>query len=123
MSFEIFKSRFFMGTVAVALVLLVIFLGKELKKRYEIRKEIQNLQQEIASLETKNQETSQLINYFKTREFQERQARSLLNLQKPGEFVVALPFQEEEDNVGTELNKPLKSNLQKWWEYFFNASR
>lgn len=112
-----------MRAATVALVLLVIFLGKELKKRYEINKEIENLQNEIASLENKNQETSELMNYFKTREFQERQARSLLNLQKPGEFAVALPFQETAASTNEGRKESRSSNLKKWWEYFFGASR
>ena len=120
---EILRSKFFARIGAIALVLLLIFLGRELKKRYDISREIQSLQNEILSLEVKNQQTQELINYFKTREFQERQARSLLNLQKPGEFAAVLPFQDTAASADEGLNESQSSNLKKWWEYFFNASR
>lgn len=120
---EIIRLKFFAKIGVAALVLLLVFLGKELMKRHEINKEIQNLQNEIASHENKNRETLELINYFKTREFQERQARSLLNLQKPGEFAVALPFQETAAGADENAQEIGSSNLKKWWEYFFGASR
>ena len=120
---DIAKSKFFTKVGIAALFLILILLGKELKKRYEINHEIQNLRNEIANLDAKNQETLNLINYFKTREFQERQARTLLGLQKPGEFAVALPFQETAASGDETSQKSQSSNLKKWWGYFFHAPR
>lgn len=117
---EIFRSKIFKLFALVVLVLVLTYLGKELQKRYRINQEIKKLEDEIAALETKNKDTLELINYFKTNEFQERQARSLLNLQKEGEFVVALPFQDELADLSGGLSTSTRSNFQKWWDYFFN---
>ena len=117
------KSKFFRGLLAITLFLVLAFLGKELKARYELRKEIRELETQIKNLEGKNQETKLLIDYLKTQEFQERQARSLLNLQKPGEFAVALPFQEKSTSTELESAHDQRSNFAKWWDYFFGYEK
>lgn len=98
-----------------------VLLGRELVKKYQIDKEIKQLEREITALESKNKEINELIDYLKSAEYRERQARSLLNLQKPGEFAVALPNPEGQDqeNVKLKESKDSRSNLEKWWEYFF----
>jgi cell division protein FtsB len=119
MTFDFFHSKFFTGVAVVALVLIVLFLGKEFKKGYEINREIAALHREIVDMEAENRQSLELINYFKTTEYQERQARLLLNLQKPGELVVALPFQESQPLANESAREAGSSNLKMWWEYFF----
>lgn len=100
--------------------MLIFFLVSELKKKYEINQEIRSLQREIVDLESKNQEIKELIQYFKTSEYRERQARSLLNLQKPGEFAVVLPPLPEENLAATSSREnSLEKNWKQWWNYFF----
>ena len=89
------KSKFFSGGALLVLLLTVYLVGREVNKKYQIRREIQSLQTDIQEHQSKNEELLKLIDYLKTREYQERQARTLLNLQKPGEFAVALPPQPE----------------------------
>ncbi len=118
------KSKFFLILSLTALVLVGTFVGKEFYKKRQIQQEISKLEDNIAKLENKNQEVLELINYFKTQEYKERQARSLLNLQKPGEFAAVLPPQEEEvQTLESEDTEPsAASNLQKWWKYFFGKN-
>lgn len=120
---KLLKSKFFRGLLVIGLVLVLAFLGRELKARYEIREEIRQLQAEIKGLEGKNQETKLLIDYFRTQEYQERQARSLLSLQKPGEFAVVLPFQESSTSTRPETDDNRRSNFAKWWKYFFGNEK
>ncbi len=115
------KSKFFSGGALLVLLLTVYLVGREVNKKYQIRREIQSLQTDIQEHQSKNEELLKLIDYLKTREYQERQARTLLNLQKPGEFAVALPPQPEEQ-LEAQAGRPetdLKSNLRLWWDYFF----
>ena len=118
---NIFRSRFFIVAGTIALLLFLVFLGRELNKKYQINKEVKNLEKEIAEIEARNEEIAQLIDYLNTPEYKERQARSLLNLQKPGEFAVALPLHPEEQEQGAldDQSKRQASNFQKWWNYFF----
>lgn len=114
------KSKF-MSTLGAVLILLILFyFGKQWHKKYLIDQEIRGLEQEISDLEGKNEEILQLISYFETAEFKERQARSLLNLQKPEEFAVALPGDEETAVNGTQTEEQKASNFKHWWNYFFN---
>ncbi len=114
------KSRLFVLAGLAILATTLFFLGKELRKTYQIRREIQKLQAGIATYQSKNEEILKLINYFKTPEYRERQARQLLNLQKPGEFAVALPpSSEETETPPGDAPKPPESNLYLWWNYFF----
>ncbi len=119
------KSKFFIAVGLIALVMMGVFASRGFYKKKQIQREISSLQEEIGKLETKNEEVLDLINYFKTQEYKERQARSLLNLQKPGEFAVALPPQEEEEpEAGPQsIRESGISNLQKWWEYFFENDK
>lgn len=108
--------------VAATLILLVgLFnLIQQFQKKYQVQKEISDLESEISSLQGKNKDILDVLNYFRTPEYKQRQARSVLNLQKPGEFAVALPPGEEtpaDDSGG--LNQNHESNLAKWWKYFF----
>lgn len=117
------KSKFVLALSVIGLFFILYSLGQQLYKRYQILSEIARMRAEIASYQTKNDEMLKLINYFKTPEYQERQARSLLNLQKPGEFAVALPpsLAQEPAATGQTAGQKKSSNLQQWWDYFFGA--
>ena len=118
------KSKSFRWLATVFLFFLLVSFGQKLYQRHLIEQEISTLKDEIAALGQGNKEILDLISYFKTPEFKERQARSLLSLQKPGEFAVALPPREDVNlDGGPNEEKPEgSSNLLKWWDYFF-ASR
>jgi len=119
---NLLKSKLFLWGALLVFLFFAFSSGQKLYKKYLIEKEINELKKEIASLESGNRETRELINYFKTPEFKERQARSLLSLQKPGEFAVALPPRDDADSSETDSGgaKPqADSNLRLWWNYFF----
>lgn len=115
---RLFKSKF-AAVIGTGLLLLTIFyLARQIYKKRQIDAIVAGLEAEISKVEGKNKDMLELINYYKTSSYKEKQARSLLGLQKEGEFVVALP--KNQDNAEGEV-KPAdqKSNLKKWWEYFF----
>lgn len=119
---NLLKSKFFVFVGLLVLLFMSFLLVKEFQKKYRINKEIKSLEQEIASLEASNKDIADLIGYLRSPEYRERQARSLLNLQKPGEFAVALPPLEEETVTGEgQAREERRSNLSKWWEYFFGG--
>ena len=116
------KSKTFFVIGLVLVVLMGYLLSKELNRRYRISREIEGLEQEIARFDNQNEELSRLVDYLQTPEYQERQARPLLNLQKSGEFAVALPPAPEDEPgfVDPVDNSRLPStNYQLWWNYFF----
>ncbi len=120
---KIFSFKLFI----LASVLIVIFLGtnlgREYYRKYQIQKEVDSLKEDISSLERNNYKMSQLIEYCKTDEYKEAQARERFNLGKEGENLIVMiesndndsEIEIEEKNDGSE-NLP---NYRKWWNYFF----
>ena len=125
---KIFNSRLFFLSIFITLILITVSFSKEFIKNYKINQEIESLQREIESLETKNFELSELIKYFATDDFIEERARIDLGLKKPGETMVIIAepedtFSDSEQKQITEKEqtKPEKiSNPKKWWNYFIN---
>lgn len=123
--------RFFLSSKIIILVGLVFLifvslaLGKELARKRKVNQQIDEVKQEIERLEKRNKELTSLIEYLNTDSFKEVQARQSLNMQKEGETAVAVPAavkSAEEENDGGKFDfetKEGKSNLSKWWKYFF----
>lgn len=109
------------------LVLIGISLGKETYRKRQVQKEIEGLQDQVKQLNQENSELSNLIAYFSTQEYQEKEAREKLNLQKDNEQMVVLrkelsakkedPASEAQASAPAEDTSP---NWQKWLKYFFD---
>lgn len=119
----------------ISLLILIFFstnLVKEIINRRDLKKEISSLAEEINRLEGRNQELSSMIEYFKSIDFVEKEARTKLNLRKPGEKIIIVA--EEETPTSTVepvsessprlITAPVKtlSNPERWWNYFFKNS-
>lgn len=122
-------------SILTLLILVIGWLGvaafREAKRNLEIKKEANRLGQEIKSLEERNKELAQTIESFKNEEVIEKEARERLNLRKPGEKLVVIVSPEnqglggsgaekiDENNIEEQKDNKEKSNLEKWWNYFF----
>jgi len=117
---KIFSFKLFIAASIFAVVFLGTGLGKEFYRDYQIQKEIESLQNDIMAIEKDNYKLAQLIEYYKTDEYKEAEARKRFSLKKEGESVVIVrsnprvlgDFDVEEENK----NLP---NYLKWWNYFF----
>ncbi len=106
----------------IYLVLAIIAFGRESYRNFGINQEIKDLEKKIKQLKASNEELIGLEEYFQSEEFLEKQARLKLNLTKPGEKVIIIKQIEEDlkelgqkETIAKEI-----SNIQKWWEYFFD---
>lgn len=120
-------KKIFAGGRWVVLVGVVLLLGigvaltRDVARKTRIRHEVTTLEQDINKLERRNEELAGLIDYFQSDEFEEREARSKLNVQLPGErvFEVEVP-QQTTQQVPEQIAQVLPdSNLQRWWLYLF----
>lgn len=115
----------------ISLFILIYFsvnLIKEVINRRDLQREVNKLQAEIDGLEGRNKELGSLIEYFKTMDFVEKEARLKLNLRKPGEHIIIVPEEKEEDTkpegqVSSLIKAEIKtaSNPQRWLNYFFES--
>lgn len=124
---RIFSSKLFLLVVFVLVIFLLLALGKNFIKRYQVNREIARLEAEIGKLETGNQELTDLIDYLNTDFFVEEEARLKLGLSKDGENTVIVPDSLTGSNQldvssQTGYNEKALNNPQKWWQYFFGQA-
>lgn len=130
---KLFHSKLFSVFSAVILFFILISLGKEVYRKYQIQKEINSMQEEVKKLEGDSNDLNKLIEYFKSDAFLETEARKKLNLQKPDEKVVVFTDKVEQQNIDGDnvenkdkniVQESIKlSNPEKWWNYFFSEAR
>lgn len=117
--------RLVLAANALVLCLVIWAFGGEFLRNRELQLEIDKLQTQADTLQAKNVEATHLSDHFAESGIIEREARTKLGLQKPGESVIIVrdvtPLPEGKMAVkpGTTVEPPL-SNPQKWWRYFFH---
>ena len=125
---KLFSSKLFI----LALVLIVSFLGFNLFTQFSKSKEVENkvdkLKSEIEKTERDNTNLAELVDYFKSDLFVEKEARTKLGFKKQGESVVIVedtPSEQKTENLPPDKLLALKEkkiNPQLWWEYFFTQN-
>src|SRR3989339_1948162 len=98
---NIFTSKIFLFILIIATIWVVLICLKITSKRYQMAREINNINQEIERLKQNNQNLTALIESFNNQSFLEKEAKRRLNLRKEGEEVVILPKNEFSDNQTT----------------------
>lgn len=109
--------------LTIAGILIIIYaafaLSRTLWQNYKMNRDINSLGKEIESLEERKQELTNLIAYYKTESYKEKEARRRLGYQKPGEKVLIIVPQEGKLIAEEEPKEAKKSNIEIWWEFFF----
>jgi hypothetical protein len=62
----------------------------------------------------------ELIAYFSTPEFLDKEAREKLNMAKPGENIIIIPKDDNALQITSPSDVNNKKNYALWWNYFFN---
>ena len=105
---------------------LILAIAQVMWRSRAINLETIRLEGQIAQLEQENHELENLIEYLKTRSFQEKEARRKLGFKRPDEKVIFIPQERLLDSgVKTAIEeeegqdkKPV-TNYQKWLEFIF----
>lgn len=121
MAKKLLYSKSFIFFLLIILILVAVALGRESYRNFRVNQNIKDLENTIEELKANNEELIGLQEYFQSEEFLEKQARLKLNLTKPGEKVIIIKQIEgdleeivQQQGIAKEF-----SNVQKWWEYFF----
>lgn len=114
-------SKKFIFFLAVVLVLVVISLGRESYRYFQINQEIRKLKNKIEELRKSNEELIKTREFYQSKEFLEEEARKKFGLVKEGENVIIVASGQDEE-LKQEAEKKLEQqtlNPKLWWDYFF----
>ncbi len=116
-------SLFLMMLAVIWLGLRAVQIGY---KKYQLSQEVANLKAEISKTDQRKQELAQLLDYFSSPNYLEKEAKEKLNVKKEGESVLIVSGAGEENaepfasaSVKTTASFQEDSNLIKWWKFFF----
>lgn len=133
---RLFNRQLFVTILLLGLLVLLSFpLTKNWRQKQSIDAEIRGLETQAAELEGKNSNLKQVLDYMKSEQFVEEEARTKLNYKKPGESVVVI---EGRPDATSKTNSiffdvpPVPSsatvsaasrNISHWLDYFFGEKK
>lgn len=112
-----FYSRWFIILSLALIVLLLLSYNREMQRQKKINEKILELRNEALTLEQSNFKLARMLNYVQSEEFVELEARKNLNYKKPGEKVIVIT--ENNNNEDGAKKAEQLSNWEKWMHYFF----
>ncbi|MFH0951664.1 MAG: septum formation initiator family protein [Patescibacteria group bacterium] len=124
---KVINSRLTLMLGLALIVIISIGLVREINRRIGLNRERVSLESEIAVLEGRNTELANLIDYLKSDEYAEEEARLKLGLKKEGESVVRV-INTAKNNIngnnpsanGRNNENEVVTTPRRWWNYFFN---
>ncbi|MDD5527648.1 MAG: septum formation initiator family protein [Patescibacteria group bacterium] len=121
----LFLTPYFFTLVCLIVIAMIILpVYRNARQRFAVNGEIVDLQKQIASLQSSNDDLAKLETYLQSDQFAEKEARLNLGLKMPGEHVAVIEnsgLNSQLDNGGSANDNTDKknSNIRKWWNYFF----
>lgn len=106
----------------IFVIYLFFVIGRSILTNYHSNKDLEIQADKITILENELTDMRYRINYYQTSSFKEKEAREKLGYKAPGENVIALPMDKEEEKVADkELGDVILKtpNYKLWWRYFF----
>ena len=122
---KLIRSRiFFIFLIPISLALL-IGIFQQFYHRYQVKKDLDKLDMEIANFNKQKEDLNNLLDYYKNESNLENEARVRLNLKKEGEkVVIILPnatSTERSGGINLQESENIENlpNYKQWWHYFF----
>ena len=119
---KLIKSRIFFIFLIPVFLALLIGIFQQFYHRYQVKKNLNELNTEIANFNKQKEDLSKLLDYYKNESNLENEARVRLNLKKEGEnVVIILPTatSTESDKIPSQRDVENMPNYKQWWYYFF----
>ncbi|HEV2413001.1 MAG TPA: hypothetical protein VGS28_04350 [Candidatus Saccharimonadales bacterium] len=101
-----------------------------IQRNFTYQQQVNQLQQQVAVLSLENKSEQYMIDYYKTNEYDQLQARTYLNLAAPGEKELILssapsgsqyaPFVATVQPTSGSTTTQAKSNFQQWVYFLFS---
>ncbi|MBT3539072.1 hypothetical protein HOF40_02845 [Candidatus Parcubacteria bacterium] len=123
-----FASRSFLIVALIIMTLFTLGFARAYYQDYKVKQQINQLEDEVKSLENKKIESIEILKYVTSDKYVEDKARTELNMKAEGEQVIFIQDLNEEnrgeginDEYGTEDGQTI-SNPVKWFYYFIHKS-
>ena len=122
-----FYSRWFFVLAIGLTVMVVLAFFRSYYQDYQVKHEIEKLQEEARSLEAEKLKSLDFLKYVQSPDFAEEKARTEFNLVKPGEQVGVIISPEKGQLSNGQKIEPVVqseklSNPAKWWRLFFGKN-
>lgn len=116
------KNRLLSIAILIFALCLIVSLSRDIINLIQKEEEIEGSQLEVEELEVKNEELKKQLEYVKSAEFLEKEAREKLGLAREGETVVILP-ENIEEIIGANQSQISENqempNWKRWLNLFF----
>lgn len=100
-------------------VYLIISFSRSVWDLWEKQEAIETARDSVAKLTDENKKLKSRLEYVKSEEFMEKEAREKLNLVKPGETIVIIPQSVLEAATASAAPTPVPPNWEQWMRLFF----
>ncbi|HPA25511.1 MAG TPA: septum formation initiator family protein [bacterium] len=117
---KLLDSKIIILGLFLILFLITLSLIKNINKNKIVADKTMELDLEIKKIDQENKDLQQLIAYFSTPEFLDKEAREKLNMAKPGEKIIIIPQENNLSQTSDASEKNNQKNYILWWNYFFN---
>ena len=116
------RNRLTTGILLIFGLYLIVSFSRDIFNLFQKGKEVEKEQLKLEELQIKNEELKRQLEYVKSAEFLEKEAREKLGLAREGEVVVILPENLEElisaNQPKISVNQEIP-NWKKWLKLFF----
>ncbi len=119
---KLIRSRIFFIVLIPIFLALLVGIFQQFYHRYQVKKNMDELNTEIANFNKQKEDLNNLLDYYKNESNLENEARVRLNLKKEGEeVVIILPTATSTESDKMSLQKDIENmpNYKQWWYYFF----
>ena len=118
--FSSFPKKIFLFFLIAIFAFAFSSAKKEGDKNKNIYSEMDRLEEQAVNLEKEKQNLSNLIAFFDTPSYKEREAKEQIGLQNPGEKVIVITRKEEQNiEAPQKIKDAPKSNFRKWIKFIF----
>lgn len=115
-------GRLILGVAAIAILIgLGVAAGKETYRRVLLEREIAAVETELQNLKNQKEELKRKIAYLQDPRNVEREAKTRLNLKRPGEEVILVVKKAASANAAVLGEAPPESfaaGVRAWWDFF-----
>ncbi len=119
---KLVRSRIFFIFLIPIFLALLVGIFQQFYHRYQVKKDLDKLDTEIANFNKQKEDLNNLLDYYKNESNLENEARVRLNLKKEGEeVVIILPTatSTESNKISSQRDIENMPNYKQWWYYFF----